>query len=102
MKDKLPKVFANKIDRNLGNNENIYHDKNDIHVDMKDDKMTINQKINRIFSSSRYVYKADVDIVLKDGSRVSKKVIGRNKNELITMDNELIRISDIEDIEFSN
>ena len=102
MKDKLPHVFANKIDKDVGNNENVYHDKNDIHVDMKDDKMTINQKINRIFSSSRYVYKADVDIVLKDGSRVSKKVIGRNKNELITMDNELIRISDIEDIEFSN
>ena len=37
---------------------------------------------------------------LKDG-KVSKKIIGRNKNELITMDNELIKISDIIDIGFS-
>ena len=60
----------------------------------------MNQKINKIFGSSRYVYKADVDITLKDG-KVSKRIIGRNKNELITMDNELIKISDIIDIKFT-
>ncbi len=102
MENKLPKVFANKIDKNVGNNENVYHDNDVYHKDEYNDGLTINQKINKIFSSSKYVYKADVEIVLKDGSKVSKKVIGRNKNELITMDSELIKISDIDDIFFSH
>lgn len=105
MEKKLPKVFANKPDRDISNNETVYYDKmenersaDDIKVN---DKFTINQKINKIFGSSRYVYKADVEITTKDG-KISKKIIGRNRNELITMDNELINISDIIDIKFLN
>lgn len=105
----LPKVFANSIDKKINNNESVYYEKSDRQVIEKEepkksllsDSFNINQKINRIFGSSRYVYKADVDITLKNG-KVSKKVIGRNKNELITMDNELIKIADILDIDFSN
>ena len=105
----LPKVFANSIDKKITNNESVYYEKSDRQVIEKEepkksllsDSFNINQKINRIFGSSRYVYKADVDITLKNG-KVSKKVIGRNKNELITMDNELIKIADILDIDFSN
>lgn len=109
MEKKLPKVFANSIDKELSNNETIYYEKNgqpkeEIKKTRNNNSFSesfnINQKINKIFGSSRYVYKADVDITLKDG-KISKKVIGRNKNELITMDNELIKISDIVDIEFS-
>lgn len=108
MEKKLPKVFANSIDKKLSNNETVYYERKE-QVKEKGEKpkksiisesFNINQKINKIFGSSRYVYKADVDITLKDG-KVSKKVIGRNKNELITMDNELIKISDIVDIDFS-
>lgn len=108
MEKKLPKVFANSINKDLRNNETVYYEKKQtIKEEIEKPKKTIlndsfnlNQKINKIFGSSRYVYKADVDITLKDG-KVSKKIIGRNKNELITMDNELIKIEDILDIDFS-
>jgi len=108
MEKKLPKVFANAIDKKLSNNETVYYEKKEdrgIERETKktnglSDSFNLNQKINKIFGSSRYVYKADVDITLKDG-KVSKRIIGRNKNELITMDNELIKISDIIDIDFS-
>lgn len=108
MEKKLPKVYANKIDKEIKNNETIYYDRGEkIEEKTQESKkdtipkeFSIQQKINKIFGSSRYVYKADVDITLKDG-KISKKVIGRNKNELITMDNELINISDIVDIEFT-
>ena len=106
MEKKLPKVFANSIDKQLKNNETVFYERSEKPVEeppkknILDDKFTLNQKINKIFGSSRYVYKADVDITLKEG-KVSKRVIGRNKNELITMDNELIKISDIIDIDFS-
>jgi len=106
MEKKLPKVFANSIDKKLNNNESVYYEKTErSSEESKKSSMSnsfnINQKINHIFGSSRYVYKADVDITLKSG-KVSKKIIGRNKNQLITMDNELINISDILDIDFSN
>lgn len=104
MDKKLPKVFANKIDKELRNNEKVYYEKNEVNIEPlkeeKTDEFTLNQKINRIFGSSRYVYKASVVITLNNGSKVNKKIIGRNKYELITMDNELIKISDIKDIKF--
>ena len=103
MEKKLPKVFANKIDKNLNNNETVYYNKNEERkIEEKDPLssiLTVNQKINQIFSSARYVYKADVVITTKNG-KLNKRIIGRNRNELITMDNEVINIDDIIDIEF--
>ena len=103
MEKKLPKVFANKIDKNLNNNETVYYNKNEERkIEEKDPLssiLTVNQKINQIFSSARYVYKADVVITTKSG-KINKRIIGRNRNELITMDNEVININDIIDIEF--
>ena len=100
MDKKIPKVFANKIEKEIGNNEKVYYgnDKEEVREFKKSD-LNVNQKINQIFGSSRYVYKADVVIKLKD-KVVTNKIIGRNKNNLITMENELINISDIVDIEY--
>ena len=102
MDKKIPKVFANKVDSD-GNNEKVYHSTDKAIDDKKEVykftfEKNINQKINDIFNSSSYVYKADVLIKLKDET-VSKKIVGRNSTHLITMDNELIPISDITDIE---
>lgn len=102
MEKKLPKVFANKIDKNLNNNETVYYNKNELRSEQKNNSssiFTVNQKINQIFSSARYVYKADVIITTKNG-KMNKRIIGRNRNELITMDNEVINVNDILDIEF--
>ncbi len=111
MDKKLPKVFANKIEKQLDNNKCVFYSS------MKEEKKVgevrsndtnysnlnepnVNQKINSIFASPRYVYKADVDITTKDGI-ISKRVIGRNQTHLITIDNELVPITDILDIDFS-
>ena len=116
MDKKLPKVFANKIEKEFNNNERVYYERSNEPIKISEkvsektkenklnisEEFTINQKINKIFGSSKYVYKANVTIKLKDGNTVDKKVIGRNKKELITMDNELIKISDISDIKFSD
>ncbi len=118
MEKKLPSVFANKIEKEVGNNKNVFYSSKDGLGDNSSDMRSnsidsdnfadqvkdnlvkpknIYQKLNDIFSSSRYVYKADVEITLKDGT-VTKRIIGRNSNHLITIDNELIPISDIIDI----
>jgi len=109
MDKKLPKVFANKIDKQLNNNESVYYG-NDVRG-VKEDipkgvnkaplSGSVNQKINAIFNSPNYIYKADVEIKL-NGKKVTKRIIGKNNTHLITIDNELILISDIEDINFTN
>lgn len=93
----LPKVFHNKIDKNFNNNRSVYYSNNNYEEDRNIDSRTVLQKINDIFSSPNYVYKANVEITLKD-KKVTKRIIGRNKNYIITMDNDLIPLSDIVDI----
>lgn len=111
MEKKLPKVFANKIEKNLNNNETIYNSgettKNEntpkeelIENNQKRNtkEQTIIQKINKIFNSRNYVYKIPVKIEMQD-TEIITKIIGKNKNNIITMDNELIKIEDIKNIE---
>lgn len=87
------KIF-HKSNKNFNNNTNIYYGKSSQDID---NSKNIYQKINDIFSSPSFVYKANVEIVLKDKNLI-KRIIGRNKDFLITMDNDLIPIKDILDI----
>jgi len=101
MNKKLPGVFQNKINKKINNNESVFYGrKSEIEMDRKDRVIgkNINQKISDIFNSIKYVYKIDVLITTKDGKEV-KTLIGKNYNSLITIDNEIIPISNIIDIE---
>lgn len=104
MEKKLPEIFHNKIDKKLENNKSVFYSREsesrtqkENNEYSKENKLNIYQKINQIFSSPNYVYKADVFIKLKD-KEITTKIIGRNENFLITMDNQLIPITDIIDI----
>ncbi len=97
MKD-LPKVFRNNINKKFNNNSSIYYshnyNRNSNEIENINDNKNVVQKINEIFSSPNYVYKANVEITLKD-KKITKRIIGRNKNYIITMDNMLIPINEI-------
>ena len=96
MKD-LPKVFANQINNNLNNTQNVYYG-SDRGVENKKDSVSIVKKINNIFASTNHVYKSKVKIELKD-KIVEKVIVGKTNTNLITIDGELIKIIDIVDIE---
>lgn len=113
MNNKLPKVFANKIDKELKNNEKIYasnSDKKEINTEFKGKKekkttrekndKTINQKIDEIIKTKQYIYRIPVKIKLKD-KEIITNIIGKNKTNIITLNNELIKIEEIEDIEIN-
>lgn len=104
MKKELPRVYANKIDNAIKNNKTVYYSYDEKKYN-KDRALSligqsINQKLNTIFNSPSYVYKATVRIHFENDS-VVKKIVGRNKNYLITIDNELIPINEIVDIEYA-
>lgn len=97
MDKKIPKVFANKIDKKIENNDTYSITRND-DVKVKENRgLDINSKINQIFKSTKYIYKIDVEIVVSTGT-ITKRIIGRKNGYLITIDNELIKIDDILDI----
>ena len=106
MNKRLPEVFHNDIIKKLNNNEDVFYSAKD-NIEIKEDKTvkkditikkSIRQKINEIFASSNYIYKANVIMKTKDGI-INKRIIGRNSKFLITMDNDKIPIDNIIDIE---
>lgn len=111
MEKKLPKVFVNPPEKKFENNEKVYYSKDNFGYEMRSEtKKTderdvgteyknVYQKLNDIFASERYVYKADVNITTRTGN-IKTKIIGQNRTHIITMDNKLIAISDIQDINF--
>ncbi len=89
MKKELPKVFQNTISKPIKNNANVFYGKED----MRGKETTVEE----LFQMNQ-VYRTNVRIKTKD-KVIEKKIIGRTQNNLITFDNEIIAITDIENIE---
>ena len=101
MSKELPKMYQTKINKPINSIQKVYSSINNSNTEdrsyNKYSDISIDKKINNIFNSYDYVYKADVTIVTDEGT-VSKRIVARNKNNLITIDNEFIPISVIRDI----
>lgn len=102
MNKKLPNIFVNKNTGIVKNNEEFYYGKDNTNNETKiiDNNMKdilIRKKIDDIFNSSSFIYKARVIITTKDNDK-EYTLIGRDKNKLLTIDNETISISDVLDI----
>lgn len=108
MKKELPKMYQTKINKTVPSIQKVYSTINERYdkdiddtynrdSDVKYSTVSIEKKIQDIFNSSDYVYKADVTIVT-DREKLRKRIIARNRNNIITIDNEYIPISIIRDI----
>lgn len=98
----LPKMYQNKITKKIDSIQKVYstfedRNTNNYKETKKYSNISIDKKINNIFTSSDYVYKADVTIVT-DTDTIKRRIVARNNNNLITIDNEYIPISLIRDI----
>lgn len=93
--NKLPNVFASPINKKLNNYQDLYRsDSATKSYNPKD----INKKINEIFGSLNHVYKSRVRITMNDGT-IEEQIVGKTNINLLTIDNKLIKITDILDIE---
>ncbi len=90
MKKELPKVFHQEITKPLHNNEKVFYSSGNREV--KEEK-----NVYQLFETN-HIYRTKVKLTLKD-KEVEKIVIGRTENNLITFDNEIIAINDIQRIE---
>ncbi len=93
--NKLPNVFASPINKKLNNYQDMY--RSDRKVKSYNPK-DINKKINEIFGSLNHVYKSKVRITMSDGIK-EEEIVGKTNINLLTIDNKLIKITNILDIE---
>ena len=98
----LPKMYQNKINKKISSIQKTYSTmdrKNEptTNNEIKYSSISIDKKIDNIFNAPDYVYKADVTIIT-DKETINKRIVARNKNNIITIDNEYIPISIIRDI----
>ena len=100
---KLPKLFKNNdVTNNNQNKISINNNTENIELKKTINDNNIDKKINNIFNSPKYVYKANVKIITKDNKELKKTIIGRTNNSLITIDDELIDVNNILEINFLN
>lgn len=98
----LPRMYHNKIEKDLNNNKKVFstlekeEERKSININNKNN-YTVEQKIYNIFNSPNYIYKIDV-VIVTDTSKEIKRIVGKTKTNLITMDNEYIPINTIRDI----
>lgn len=101
MKKDLPKMYHSSINKEIDNVQNIYSTINnefDNNIRATNyNKFDIEKKINNIFNSPNFIYKADVNI-LTDKGLLNKRIIAKRNEYLITIDNETIPINIIKDI----
>ena len=87
---KLPNIYKGKV--NSDNNLRVAYAKKEEIIDIK-------EMINKLFKQNK-LYKQDVEIITKD-TTYNTKIIGRTNEHIITINNEVIKIEDIEKIKTS-
>lgn len=98
-----PKVFINRIGKELKNNRNSFHFSNeDTVIELPEKGTDVMQKIDELFNSEEFVYKLNAKIFLRDNSIVNEEVIALRDGELITLNGRKIKVEDIRDIKKAN
>lgn len=96
MKD-LPHVYANPINHDLNNDQKTFvsFDRGKKVIETKSVSI---QDIDNLLNDRHRIYKARVRLYTKSGIKECT-IVSHNRNEIITMDNEKISLSDINKIE---
>ncbi len=108
MKKELPQIFKNKIDASHNHNKKVYYTSENQNIISSNnvrttslsefnDSMSVEDKIKRLFKSSRYIFNIQV-LIKTDKKDYDTKIAGKIKNSLVTVDNDIIPIVEINDI----
>ncbi len=97
---KLPKIYQNKIDKEINNNKKIYYGEalSKKKEDFYHDRREIEQVIDDIFKKPTYSFNTELLIYTKN-KIYDTSLIAKTKGQVLTFDNDLIPISEIIKIE---
>lgn len=100
MNNKIPKIYVNKIDKNIDNNKKIYYsiyDKEEVITEEIINPKQMQNYINDLFKSRDFVYKKKFLIKTKDYEK-EYTIISKSMDYLLTINGDKIYIKDIIDI----
>lgn len=87
MKKELPKIYKGKVSKNCSNNLRCSYGVTE--------QLDVRSSINKLFKENK-LYKKDVEIEINN-QIIKTKIIGKTDNHVITIDNKVIRIDEIQD-----
>ena len=105
MKKELPKIFKKNVGNEHCNNKKVFYTSENNEIIQKESTIindkstltTVEEKIRKLFKSSRYIFNINV-LIKTDKKDYDTKIAGKVKNSLVTIDNEIIPIVEINDI----
>lgn len=98
MKKNLPNIYKKTVTNDIRNNKDIYYVKEEINtIKYTDDNSTVEEKLKKLFRSSRYVFNIGV-IIETERHTYDTKIAGQVKNSIVTVDGDVIPIIEIKNI----
>lgn len=99
MKKELPKIYRNQIDTDITHNKKVYYEKSDKEIVSlpNDSFISVEDKIRKLFKSSRYVFNIKV-LIKTEKKDYDTCIVGKVKNSVITKEGDVIPIIEINDI----
>lgn len=96
---KLPKVYQNEITKKINNNKTVCY-LTESNEENKNQIPTIIDKIEEVFSGFGYSY--NIPVTIKTPNKIyNTSLIAKTSTNIITLDNDIIPISDIIDFQIN-
>lgn len=89
---KLPEIYKNQNTKLIDNNKKVYYMKKEENRSMI--KNTIEEQLDNIFHGLGYSYNIPVEIITKNET-YHTSLVTKTKENVVTIDNQVIPISDI-------
>jgi len=99
---KLPKIYQNEITKNINNNKKYCYLEDEKTVQKQQSErgrlFSVKEELDNIFSGFGYSY--NIPLIIKTTSKEYKtSLVSRTKNNVVTIENEIIPITEIISIE---
>ena len=93
---KLPEIYKNNFTKKIKNNREVCYLRNDDTISNLSN-INIEKEINNIFSGIGYSYNIPVEIVTNKNV-YNTSLVAKTRENVVTLDNEIIAIGDIKSI----
>ena len=93
---KLPEIYKNNFTKKIKNNREVCYLRNEDTISTASN-ISIEEEINNIFSGIGYSYNIPVEIVTNK-KVYNTSLVAKTRENVVTIDNEIIAIGDIKSI----